>query len=848
MLKSLLNTRISYYRYYNRSILKATPLLLLVTLTTISVSAQNLIVKTALASKSTDITVATAQKSISLAIDNSDYQAVKLAAGFFADDIKQVTGTSPAITTLQHPAGEMIIAGTIGKSPAIDRLIAAHKIKDINKIKGRWEASLWQIVNNPAPGVKKALIIVGSDRRGTVYGLLQISRKIGVSPWHWWADVPTAKRKTVTISVPKPTWDEPAVKYRGIFINDEDWGINQWARKNFEKDFAHGIGPKIYEKLFELMLRLRLNYIWPAMHEVSKEFGDTPENVALADHYGIVAGSSHCEPMLYNNVHWNEKLKGVWNYSTNPDSIYKYWKETAKHRKDKEAVWTTGIRGIHDRGMESPPSGIPERITLLEKVFKDQRDLINQYVNKQWGPVAQCFVPYKEVLPVYDAGLKVPDDVTLIWVDDNFGYIRRLSNPTERKRSGGSGLYWHLSYYGGPHSYTWINSTAPALMWEEFHKAWENQARTMWVINVGDVKPMELGIDYFSRLSWNPESQKTDAQPQFLKAFLTEHFNENVATLNNLLTEFYRLGTVRKPELMNRDWAISLSDNEAVQLQADYQRLLNLETSVAKSVPLNKQDSYTEMIGFPARIMAETGLIFMHDRAIVYGANQSAHQVEIDRLKAALESEVDNYNNKIAGGKWQYMMPGTVTGQNLLSWNSQVAWPWAETRKPDTTKKAIQADITRNASSADEQTTAGTAKWSVIPGLGNSGQAMALTPVNLNLLWKPGDVKAPTLNYNFKTDGNSAKVRIDFMPTFRIYPGMQLRVAILVDNKFISTTEVPGSNGKEDENGPNRNQGIRNNYVRALIDLPALTTGTHKLSIRAIDPGVVIDKISFYKN
>lgn len=194
------------------------------------------------------------------------------------------------------------------------------------------------------------------------------------------------------------------------------------------------------------------------------------------------------------------------------------------------------------------------------------------------------------------------------------------------------------------------------------------------------------------------------------------------------------------------------------------------------------------------------------------------------------------------------MMPGTITCQNLLSWNSQVAWPWAETRKPDTTKKAIQADITRNASSADEQTTAGTAKWSVIPGLGNSGRAMALTPVNLNLSWKPGDAKAPTLNYNFKTDGNSAKVRIDFMPTFRIYPGMQLRVAILVDNKFISTTEVPGSNGKEDENGPNRNQGIRNNYVSALIDLPALTTGTHKLSIRAIDPGVVIDKISFYKN
>src|SRR6185312_2389667 len=521
-----------------------------------------------------------------IAVDTADDVVVRLAASFFAQDVKRVTGRKPQVDSMGGKATEMIIAGTIGKSGLIDQLIAAGKLADIDKIKGHWEASLWQVVLNPMPGVRKALVIAGSDRRGTAYGFMALSKKIGISPWYWWADVPVVHRNALSISVTKPAWDEPAVRYRGIFINDEDWGINEWARHTFEKDFGNGIGPKTYEKVFELMLRLRLNYIWPAMHEVSKEFGNTPENVALADRYGIVAGSSHCEPMLYNNVHWNESKKGRWNYSTNRDTIYDTWKETVAARKDKEAVWTLGIRGIHDRGMETPPAGTAERIDLLERVFRDQRGLIDNSVTRRYGSPAECFVPYKEVLPVYDAGLKVPDDVTLMWVDDNFGYIRRLSNPAERTRQGGSGLYWHLSYYGAPHSYTWINTTAPALMWEEFEKAWVNQARTIWVVNVGDIKPMELGIDYFSRLSWDPARQKADAQPLFLRSFLTEQFGAGLQTsLHTLLTEFYRLGTIRKPELMNRNWSLSLSRQRAAALGSAYEGLLKREAAVFAKVP-----------------------------------------------------------------------------------------------------------------------------------------------------------------------------------------------------------------------------------------------------------------------
>ncbi len=812
----------------------------------LKVNGQDISVSSATATTVTEFALTDSKTPANILIDNNDYTVVKLAANFFAQDVERVSGQKPQVSSTGVGSAQTIIAGTIGKSAMIDKLIAQGKIADIDKVKGKWEASLWQIVANPAPGIKKALVIVGSDRRGTAYGLMQLSKKIGVSPWYWWADVPAKQQKTLTISIPKATYDSPAVKYRGIFINDEDWGINQWARKTYEKEFGAGVGPKTYEKVFELMLRLRLNYIWPAMHEVSKEFGDTPENAELADRYGIVAGSSHCEPMLYNNVHWDSKAKGGWNYSTNKDSVYKYWKQTTLDRKDKEAVWTVGIRGIHDRGMETPPNGIPDRINLMEHILKDQRDLINNYVTKQYGPVSQVFVPYKEVLTLYDAGLKVPDDVTLMWVDDNFGYIRRFSNPDERKRSGGSGVYWHLSYYGQPHSYTWINTTAPALMWEELHKAWENQARAMWVINVGDIKPGELGIDYFSQLAWNPEAQHQDTQPKFLKSFFDQNFSADLGVpLNRLMSDFYRLGTVRKPELMNREWALSLSDKNAGELKAEYESILKQDHDIAAKLPASASDAYTQLVGFPARVLAASGLIFMNDRSKVLGTDSIAPKAEIARLTQYLEGEVSNYNSKIAGGKWAYMMPGLVTGKFLTAWNSQVAWPWGEKTQPDITKKITDPYIVRRASSADGNTTSGAAQWTEIPGLGNTGRAMVLQPASLSSSWQPGDKAAPSLTYNFKANGKPTQALVDFMPTFRVYPGTKLRVAVALDGKMLSTVEVPGSDGKEDEKGPNRNQGIRNNYVRGIVDLSTLPEGDHKLTIMAVDPGVVIDKVSF---
>ncbi|HLX70996.1 MAG TPA: glycosyl hydrolase 115 family protein, partial [Verrucomicrobiae bacterium] len=320
------------------------------------------------------------RETAAMVVDTNDFAVVQLAANFFADDVQRVTGRRPAVTN--RPTGpQVIIVGTLGQSPLIDQLASGGKLKDLDQIRDRWDATLMQIVQQPFPGVGRALVVVGSNRRGAAYGLMQLSEKIGVSPWYWWADMPAAHRDTIAFQLSAPQVDAPGVKYRGIFINDEDWGLNPWASKTFDPGFKN-IGPKTYEKVFELLLRLRLNYIWPAMHACSAEFGSVPENVALADKFGIVAGSSHCEPMLCNNVHWKETVQGKWNYSLNRDAIHSYWEENAKARGTEEAMWTLGIRGIHDAAMERPPTELPERINLVDQVIKDQRALLDQYVTK----------------------------------------------------------------------------------------------------------------------------------------------------------------------------------------------------------------------------------------------------------------------------------------------------------------------------------------------------------------------------------------------------------------------------------------------------------------------------------
>ena len=391
-----------------------------------------------------------------IVVDPNDAAVVRLVAGLLADDVNAVTGHLPTIVApADDVAGPAILVGTIGHCPSIDRLIADGKL-DVSRVRGQWETFLVATVG-------RTLVIAGSDRRGTAYGMLELSEQIGVSPWHWWADSKPRHRDVLTISSGAVVVGPPTVKYRGIFINDEDWGLQPWAAKTFESEVGN-IGPKTYRRVFELLLRLKANYLWPAMHPVSTEFGKIEANVRLADEWAIVMGASHAEPMNRNNVHWRDEKRGDWRYDTNRDGVLTYWREWAKYRGPYEAVWTVGMRGIHDSGMEGPKD-TAAKVELLGKAIEDQRTLLAEYVNPKIEQVPQAFMPYKEALGLYQAGLKVPDDVTLVWCDDNYGYLRQLSTPAEQARAGGSGVYYHISYLGAPKSYLWIDSTPPAQLY-----------------------------------------------------------------------------------------------------------------------------------------------------------------------------------------------------------------------------------------------------------------------------------------------------------------------------------------------------------------------------------------------
>ena len=780
-------------------------------------------------SPASDFALVQAADADDLVIDPADYPVVRLAANLLADDVACVTGQRPVVRENSAKTARIVLIGTLGHSARIDELARAGKLARVDALRGGWETTLLQTVDHPWPGVDRALVIVGSDRRGAAYGAMEISERIGVSPWYWWADVPVPHQHTLSLPVSAPELRSPSVKYRGIFINDEDWGLQPWAAKTFDSQFKN-IGPKTYAKVFELMLRLRLDYLWPAMHPCSAAFDSVPENAALADQYAIVMGSSHCEPMLRNNVWWPHG-NGPWRYDQNRDQIYRYWEQSAKDRGQYEAVWTEGIRGIHDQGMQGPPD-VPGRVALLGQTIVDERKLIDQYVSKRWGPVAQCFIPYKEVQPLYDAGLEVPPDVTLVWADDNYGYLRRLSNPTERQRPGGAGIYYHLSYLGAPQSYLWLETTPPALIWEETRKAWDNDARTIWMVNVGDIKPGEVGVDFWARLAWNVDAYGPDAQPRFLHDFAARNFGAAHAdAIANLYAEFYRLGQIRKPETMTTGWAAALPPERAIALQVAYLQLLTNENALATRMPPESKDAWTELAGYPARMLAATGLIFLEDRQARSGPDPAAHAETVKKWRAFMESETVAYNEQVAGGKWQHIMSsgetqGSSKNPGWKNW-AEIHWPWLDAPPASPTPAPVvpaNPGRTVPAAAFDRKVDGPDAHWVVLSGLGYSARAVTLEPATPRNAWNPITGEgAPSLEYEFDhaTSGDAQAV-ISLLPTFRLYPGMKLRLAVAVDGEKARVLEVPGSSGDETETGPVRRDAVRDDRVNLRVPFSQL--------------------------
>ena len=736
--------------------------------------------------------------------DPADAKVVSIAAQCLADDIARVTGHKP-----DDNAKTAVIIGTIGKSKLIDGLITAKKL-DVREIRGKWESFTIASVRDPLPGVDSALVIAGSDRRGTAFGAFDLSETIGVSPWVWWADVAPTHRDTLFLSTGTRVQTSPSVKYRGIFINDEDWGLQPWAAKTFEPE-TKDIGPKTYAKVCELLLRLKANYLWPAMHPSTKAFNFYPQNKIVADDYAIVMGSSHAEPMLRNNVdEWDKATRGEWDYDKNRDGVFKYWEERVKENRYFENSYTIGMRGIHDSGITGGGT-TKDKVARLQRVIADQRQMLAQNVNPEVEKIPQVFVPYKEVLTLYQNGLKVPDDITLVWPDDNHGYIRQLSTPAEQKRSGGSGVYYHLSYWGAPEDYLWLCTTPLALTWEEMHKAYDHGARDLWVVNVGDIKPAEIGMDFFLRMAWNVNEWKESAQLDFLTQWATQTFGkDNAEKIAAIQDEYYRLNGPIKPEhLLKAKFTDHYGEKE--QRLKRFAALVEKTNAVDQQMPAEKKDAFYQLVVYPIRCSA-----LMNQKYL--GADAAAAHEKI-------QAETTYYNEKIAGGKWKGIMSANPRKRPVF-------------QKPaDTPPVAAPSELSSNYISIEaEHPTRATAgngvAWKVIPGLGRSGDSILLQPTTLAV------PASAVMEYDFSVAQNvAAKVRIDCIPTHAINPDLKLRYVVSIDNGPPNIVNIDTAE---------YSSGWAVNVLRAAAigstDFQ-LTAGKHTLKLRPLDPGVIFDKV-----
>ncbi|WP_408960264.1 glycosyl hydrolase 115 family protein [Natrinema sp. 74] len=620
-----------------------------------------------------DVPIVTGNAVAEIYVDETDRELATIAATDLADDIERVTGRRPAITgSLADLSGVAVIVGTVGRSESVDRCLQASDV-DSAALADERERFAIGTVSEPLPGLESAVLIAGSDRRGTAYGAYELSKRIGVSPWYWWADVPTPDRDALYATAGLERVGPPSVRYRGVFINDEDFGFREWAQETHDSATPDGIGPKTYERLFELLLRLKANTIWPAMHEGTTAFYRCEGNLEAADRYGIVVGTSHCEPMHRNNVdEWDAEADGEWNYATNAARIREYWTDRVAEVAGRENIFTVGMRGIHDSGM---PGGdtLEGRVDLLQRVIDEQREILDEHHGPPVETVPQIFCPYKETLELYRNGLEVPEDVCLVWPDDNFGYLRRLPTGEERARSSGHGVYYHLSYWGRPHDHQWLCSIPPALLREELHRAYRHGVDTLWMANVGDLKPAEKETEYFFELAWDVDGVAERSTADWLAEWAAREFDPSYADdIADVLTEYYRLVLARKPEHVG--WnavypntekneptfsAIHHGDEARRRLEA-YERIDKAASEIGEALPAASRTAFFHLVEYPircARAMNEGALEAMRSR-LYAGQGRTSAAAYADRSQAALEridAATEQYNTS-ADGNWRGMM------------------------------------------------------------------------------------------------------------------------------------------------------------------------------------------------
>lgn len=769
---------------------------------------------------------------VSILTDDSDYKGVLRAVNDLKEDLRKVTGNSPQ----QGVTKFTLIIGTVGKSPTIDKLIQTGKI-EAKDLTGKNEKYIIKTVMNPIDGVDAALVIAGSDKRGTIYGIYELSTQIGVSPWYYWADVPVKKQNNLYIKPGTYTEGEPAVQYRGIFLNDEAPALSGWSKATFG-----GFNHQFYEKVFELLLRLKGNFLWPAMWS-NAFYDDDPLNGPLADEYGIVMGTSHHEPMALAQQDWKRRGEGAWDYTKNGKVLRKFWASGIERAQNWESLITIGMRGDGDEPMSEESN-----IDLLQKIVKDQRTIISKVTGKKAEQVPQVWALYKEVQDYYDKGMRVPDDVTLLLCDDNWGNVRKLPDLNAPKRKGGYGMYYHFDYVGAPRNSKWININPIPRVWEQMNLTYQYGVRKIWVVNVGDLKPMEYPISFFLDMAWNPDRFNANNLSQHTEQWAAQQFGttyaKEIAHLINMYSKYNRRVT---PEILN-DTIYSLENyNEWQRVKDEYQALSLEALKLFYLMPSEYRDSYDQLVLFP--IQACANLYEMYYAVAMNRKLAAQKDVKANDWAEKVRSYYErdsiltyHYNNIMSSGKWNHMMDQTHIGYTYWQQPTENSMPKV-TYVPDKQKTTVphlfideDGYISIEAEHYSRAMNGKITDWLIIPDLGRTLSGVTTTPSTAT----PDE--NTYLEYDFETSYNgNATVYILLSPTLNFNDNKGLRYAVSING---GKEEIVNFNGQYNDQKiwwSWNAWAINETTVQQTIS--SSPTNRHTLRFRPLDPGIVLQKI-----
>ncbi|WP_218588072.1 glycosyl hydrolase 115 family protein [Chitinophaga jiangningensis] len=798
----------------------------------------SIVAATSLTAQSPDVVWYNGKSPVTYSLQSSGSPIIQVALDMFRGDINAVTGRMPAPATGKN-SNIRIVQLSHSNSRELKQLGVP-----VDSLAGAMDAFFIKATH-------QQLLVVGSDARGTAYGILELSRLAGVSPWIWWGDVQPEKKSRLQVPATYRNLQSPTVAYRGIFINDEDWSLRPWSSKRYDPQVDTGIiSAQTYKQVFKLLLRLRANTIWPAMHTGTVAFYFTKGAKEMADSCGIVIGTSHCEPLMRNNVdEWKESQRGHFSYIDNHDAVINYWIERLKEVKLSENFFTIGMRGIHDGSMEGVKT-LKEKTDALQSVIYEQRELLSKYINPDLKKIPQQFVPYKEVLEIYENGLQVPDDVMLTWCDDNYGYLTRLSDAQQQQRSGGAGVYYHLSYWGRPHDYLWLTTTQPGLIYNEMREAYDHNARRLWVANVHDPKIAGYDLEFFLDLAWNIHDISPATINNKMRSYLIRDFGQAAGEqLFPAILEFYRLCGIRRPEFMGwskveedkakypRGWtpvvntAFSETEfgGELDRYLNSYEQIKKTLQQVEQKLPAHQQDAFFARIKYPvygAAAMATKWLEAQRARrlaaeplpdsiALKNACYKSQHAYE------EIVKLTNQYNNVMAGGKWKYAMHAEP--RDLLVF-----------RAPELPLKDVKNITTANAPDLTLKTkgviaanaadyTKATGNLRIIQSLGHSMEAVSLP-------------KGASISFDFEVEQSGpAVLRTAVIPTQPNDRG-DIRFSVTMDDGRPVVCSF-----KE----PYRSEGWKQNVMRGQavkVTQHQLSQGRHTLTITALDNHVVVDQ------